>query len=141
MPVRIFLLMIALCLAGCATPQAELIAYSGPRRADDSVAMIKTQFPLLVEAIDGDKNMHVRAGKWQKEHTTVYLEPGEHRLTLQYFDGIFSSKAPIEFDVYLQPGHRYLIDDSAKQPSIWWGRGGTWHPALEDVTDHMEQWQ
>jgi hypothetical protein len=142
MPMRYFFLMtMALCLAGCATPQPELIAYYGPHRTDDNVAMLKTQLPIYVVAIDGDTSEHASPPTRRYQGTTVYLAPGQHRLTLVYFSGTAKGRSPANLDMYLWAGHRYIVVADAKQPSFWLGRGGTWRPVLEDVTDLPQEWQ
>jgi hypothetical protein len=139
MPVRYFFLMtMALCLAGCATPQPELIAYSGPHRADDNVAMLKAKTPMAIMAIDGNNGENVYPASRRNKDTTVYLEPGQHRLTLLFIAGNERGHSPANLDVYLWAGHRYIVVASTK----WnWLRGsGSWSPELKDVTDQPQEW-
>lgn len=139
MRARHILLLTALCLAGCAPQQRKLIAYSGTPRAASSLAMLKPQFAISIIAIDGDTSKRAfPLGEFRDTDTTIYLEPGRHRLALRYRTAVSFGLSTVNMDVALVAGHRYLVLAST-QGSRWWGRR-TWRPELEDMTDHPGLW-
>jgi hypothetical protein len=133
---RYMLLLAALCLAGCLPQQKEVIAYSGPPRSTDSLAMLKPNLWIDILSIDGDTTKRIIPLGARNSDTTVYLEPGAHRLKVYYRTTIAHALAPMDVDIYVLAGHRYLLMPDT-QGSGW---RGSWRAALQDMTTTPENW-
>lgn len=121
--------------------QKELITYSGSPRTNDNVALLKPQLFIDVIAIDGDTTKQAsQLGGLYTTETTIYLEPGEHILTVRYRTGNKISRSTVDMNVSVLAGHRYLVFAQTEGVHWWVGMHGTWRPKVEDMTDNSENW-
>jgi hypothetical protein len=118
--------------------QKEMIAYSGGPRASDSLAMLKPQLFIVVLSIDGDSSKRVYSlGEFHNSDTTIYLEPGAHKLKLNYRSNAKYAKSLIDMDIYVSAGHRYLLEADT---GGFIRKGYYWPPVLVDMTDTPGNW-